>query len=436
MSKAHASSVSRVIVFIQENKTTDFYFPTLSLWGAAVQNRGGLLSAPPAHDQPHDRNAWVHARMGDYAPPAMQIDNDTVIPYYSWLAKTFTFCDHHFGLGTNSTPGHMLAVGGQTPTMKNPPFAGTGPQWDLPTVFTHAERAGRGWSAFSDSTRYPLKYYTELNTAAALKNIHVSTDFVAMAQAGQLPALVYAWSPGADEHPPQSASDTGYVARGQQTIWQRVDAVVQAGEWDSTVFILTWDDWGGYADHVLTPDIETLPDALHPQGFPAIAGSRIPLIMFGGRVVQGIESGWHSHASIVKTAIDLLGLPAFGVPRVDQAPSLAGRVTSPVTRPTPPAFGSTFAQPSPPVPTPRPVSPPAWPTPPVPMPALVANGGKTLPAPTDGVVRPTQAPAPQALAEGVVHGPEEEAWLTRHEAVAQAEAGLRAAAGLLAKKPG
>ena len=31
----------RVIVFLQENKTTDFYFPTLAAWGAAVANHGG-----------------------------------------------------------------------------------------------------------------------------------------------------------------------------------------------------------------------------------------------------------------------------------------------------------------------------------------------------------------------------------------------------------
>jgi hypothetical protein len=48
----------RVVVFLQENKTTDFYFPSLAEWGAAVANQGKLLVAPPNFDQPHDRNAW------------------------------------------------------------------------------------------------------------------------------------------------------------------------------------------------------------------------------------------------------------------------------------------------------------------------------------------------------------------------------------------
>jgi hypothetical protein len=399
MSPRHSASASnlRVVVFVQENKTTDFYFPTMAAWGADVRNNGSLLTAPPNHDQPHDRSAWVHYRMGDYPGLAAQIDNDTVIPYYSWLAKNFTFCDHHFAEGSNSTSGHMMTIGGQTPTMKNPPFGAGGPQWDLPSIFLHAQRAGLSWAAFPGPSGYPVKFFTELDTPAALKNIHANAaDFVTLAKAGKLPQLVYAWAPaGADEHPPQK-SDPQYVTRGQHSVWERVDAVVQGGGWANTIFILTWDDWGGYADHVITPDAERVPDALHPTGFQAIGGSRIPLLMFGGSVMQGIDNTWHSHACIPKTIIDLFGLPAFGVPRVDTALSLAGRVVATNNRPIPPALGSAITQPTPPVPTPKPVPPPPW-TGPVgqPMPPLVANGGKTIPAPTDGVVNQKPPPTPK-----------------------------------------
>ena len=63
-----------------------------------------MLSSPPDFDQPHDRNAWVHYSMGDYPALPAQVDSDVVIPFYSWLAKQFVFCDHHFGSGSNSTP--------------------------------------------------------------------------------------------------------------------------------------------------------------------------------------------------------------------------------------------------------------------------------------------------------------------------------------------
>jgi len=168
-------AMARVVILMQENKTPDFYFPTLAAWGANIQNRGKLLATPPLPDPPHDRDAWVHYRMGDYPATTLQIDNDTLLPCYSWLAKQFTYCDYHFGLGTNSTPGHMLAVGGQTPTLRNPP-ASTSPVWDLPTLFKHVEAGGHTWGAFTGTDLYPLKYYKELSDPASRKNIHTSTQ--------------------------------------------------------------------------------------------------------------------------------------------------------------------------------------------------------------------------------------------------------------------
>ena len=178
----------RVVVFLQENKTTDFYSPTMAAWGAAVANHGALLSSPPDFDQPHDRNAWVHYSMGDYPALAAQVDTDVVIPFYSWLAKQFVFCDHHFGSGSNSTPGHMLAIGGQMPTMKNPPFVGPHPVWDLPSIFSVAQTAGMGWAAFPDQSGYPTKFYASLSAAPGNAQVHPPSQFVPMAKAGTLPA--------------------------------------------------------------------------------------------------------------------------------------------------------------------------------------------------------------------------------------------------------
>ncbi len=379
----------RAVVFLQENKTTDFYFSALAAWGAAVSTHGPLLSSPPDFDQPHDRNAWVHYSMGDYPALAAQVDSDVVIPFYSWLAKQFVFCDHHFGSGSNSTPGHMLAIGGQMPTMKNPPFVGPHPVWDLPSIFSVAENAGVSWAAFPDQSGYPTKFYASLNAAPGNTNLHPPSQFVPMAKAGTLPQVCYVWSPGGyDEHPP-FVSDPGYVTKGQDLVWQRVQAVIDGGGWQDTTFVLTWDDWGGYVDSVQTPAIETVPDALHPDGYAAIGGSRIPLIMFGGKVAQHIDAQWHSHASIPKTIIDLLGLPPMNVPRVDAAPSLAHLVDPAVSRPVPPAPGTVVTQPTPPHPPipPEPTAP--WPSPlGRPMPPLVTLDGSLVTAPTDGLVHP------------------------------------------------
>ena len=136
-----------------------------------------------------------------------------------------------------------------------------------------------------------------------------------------------------------------------------------------------------------------VPGATNPTGFAAIGGSRIPLIMFGGKVTQGIDPHWHSHASIPRKIIDLLGLPPMGVPRVDTAPTLAGHVETTLTRPEPPAPGTVITQPTPPHPPPRPVPPAPWAGPlGQPMPPLITQDGSTLPAPTDGGVKPPKPP--------------------------------------------
>ena len=392
---------SRLVVFIQENKTVDFMFPSLAEWGALVVPNSAPLRAAPMFDQPHDPNAWVHYAMGDYPAVKLSIDDIALVPFYSWLAKTFTFCDHHFSTGTNSTSGHLLAFTGQTPTFKNPPFTGAHPVWDIPTVFGLAERAGISWGAFADQDHYPVKLVAEVSNPAVAAKIHGHGEFLRIAEADQLPRLSYVWSPaGFDEHPPfAKVKDPAYLTKGHDLIWQQVDVVVKSGGWNDTTFILIYDDWGGYADHVTVPSIETLPDALHPNGFQAIGGSRVPLIMFGATVKQGIDNRWHSHASVVKTAIDMLGLPRLGVKRVDSAPSLVTRLDSSLRRPTPPKFHSRITQPKAPTPTPKPKRPRPWPAPLAqPMPPLVVNAGPPLPAPTDGIVKPKPPKPPPSPA--------------------------------------
>jgi len=95
-------------------------------------------------------------------------------------------------------------------------------------------------------------------------------------------------------------------------------------------------------------NVETVPDAVHPDGFHAIGGSRLPRLRFGGQAKQGIDSNWYAHASIPKTVIDLFTLPSFGVARVDNSPSFADWADPAPRRPETPAFGSAVGQPTPP----------------------------------------------------------------------------------------
>jgi hypothetical protein len=378
-----AGRVERVVIMVQENHTTDNYFRALAPFGAAVASDWPISPNPPAKDQPHDRHAYFEWLTGAGTATHNQFDTRAVLPYYLHLALTGAFLENHCaGFGTNSTPNHLLIVGGQSPTLKNPSARETPPAWDMPSLPALAEANGVSWRAYAASNDYPVAFYTQLKGSPGVVS---SSQFVADAKAGTLPALVLLWhnSPY-DEHPPAN------VTEGMDLIWQSVDAVVGAGGWEQTVFMLTWDDWGGYDEHVATPALEYTPDNVQ-----LALGPRVPLLMFGGAVKPGIDSRWCSHVSIPKTAMQLLGLPALGVPRLDDDPGLADLV-DPSRPPNPPpaAHGTAIGlppAPSPPV-EPRPAPPhPAGPA--VPVGPVILRDGSTLPPPNDAPL-PTQPDPP------------------------------------------
>jgi len=375
------SKVNHVVVFVQENHTTDNYFRSMAAWGANVATGWPTATNPPATDHPHDRHAyarWLAAQQAGGPTPGFHVQFDTtaVLPFYTYLAATGAFLENHCsGFGTNSTPNHLLIVGGQTPTLRNPPRSAPQPEWDMPSLPGHAEDHGLTWTCYTGESGYPVEFYTQLKGSPNI----VRHDRIGE-NAANLAALSMVWHDSPyDEHP------VADVTLGHNQIWTDVAAVAAAGHWDDTVFLLTWDDWGGYDDHVATPNVEHTPD-----GIQLAYGPRVPLLMFGGPVTPGIDSRWNSHVSVPKTVLDLLGLPALGVPRVDDAPSLADLVDSSVSNPPPPPFGTTITQPTPPTPTPAPAP---LPQPPAPhstsVGPIVLRDGTTLPPPND---QPITAP--------------------------------------------
>ena len=86
---------------------------------------GGPVAAnPPASDQPHDRHAYQRWLTKASTGAHVQFDTAAVLPFYLWLAASGALLENHCsGFGTNSTPNHLLIVGGQSPTLRNPPRA-------------------------------------------------------------------------------------------------------------------------------------------------------------------------------------------------------------------------------------------------------------------------------------------------------------------------
>jgi hypothetical protein len=224
--------IERVVVFIQENHTVDNYFRDMAAYGANVVADWPLTPNPPVVEPPHDRHAYFRW-LTEGKAAQLQFDTTRDIPYYLYLATTGAFLENHCsGFGTNSTPNHLILVGGQTPTLKNPSSRQAEPVWDMPSVMGLAEEKGVSWRCYAGSHNYPVGFYKQLQGSP---NIVPSSQFATDAAAGALPSLVYVWhnSPF-DEHPRSNVNE------GMKLIWRSIDAIVSSGGWEKTVFLLTW----------------------------------------------------------------------------------------------------------------------------------------------------------------------------------------------------
>jgi phospholipase C len=100
---------------------------------------------------------------------------------------------------------------------------------------------------------------------------------------------------------------------------EQVNAIVAGGLWGKTAIFITWDDWGGWSDHVTPSAVETwshtksqrVPDA-HPEfdEQPFRYGSRVPcLVLSPYAKARHISKELNSHVSLVKFCQTLFGLP-------------------------------------------------------------------------------------------------------------------------------
>ncbi len=138
-------------------------------------------------------------------------------------------------------------------------------------------------------------------------------EFYKHAEEGSLPPVVYidpAFSAN-DDHPPH------HPLLGQQLISSVVAALQDSPQWHETLFVLTYDEHGGYFDHVPPPTTE---DDYAADGFDQM-GFRVPTLVIGPWVKQGVVSTQFDHTSVLKHIINMHGLDGLGA-RTDAATDL------------------------------------------------------------------------------------------------------------------
>ena len=215
------------------------------------------------------------------------------IPNYWTYAQDFVLQDHMFEPNASwSLPAHLFMVSewsahctssdpascvnalqdpgtpGQTASVTPPDYA-----WTDLTYLLH--KAGVSWGYYVEGGGQPdcaddaaacapghqdaktpgiwnpLPEFADVSSDGQQQNIKDVSNFYGEAKAGTLPAV--SWITPAQvhsEHPPATPAD------GQAWVTGLINAVMQSPDWSSTAVFLTWDDWGGFYDHVAPPSVD------------------------------------------------------------------------------------------------------------------------------------------------------------------------------------
>jgi phospholipase C len=96
----------------------------------------------------------------------------------------------------------------------------------------------------------PLPGFKTVQQDGQLGSVQSSQSFFTNAAAGTLPAVSWVVPNGQNsEHPP------ALISNGQAWVTSVVDAVMKSPDWNSSAIFLSWDDWGGFYDHVAPPSV-------------------------------------------------------------------------------------------------------------------------------------------------------------------------------------
>ena len=97
----------------------------------------------------------------------------------------------------------------------------------------------------------PLPSFTTVRRDGQEGNVQNVAQFLSAARRGRLPAVSWVVPDEIhSEHSPATPAD------GQRYVTRLIDSVMRGSDWNSTAIFLTWDDWGGFYDHLPPPRVD------------------------------------------------------------------------------------------------------------------------------------------------------------------------------------
>jgi phospholipase C len=257
-------------------------------------------------------------------------DEDIVMGFYThrdlnvfeFLAENYKVCDRWFCAHPGPTyPNRFISLMGSTPDLENIELGGAqAGAMKGDTIFDLLSKAGVSWKyvesniAFLrmfDKYRVDDENIIQRKRTSDRENFISGDTFLELAESGRLPAVTWIdpnfgeLELGADANDDHAPAD---VLKGQELVCEIYRALTKVpDQWRRTLFVIIYDEHGGFYDHVPPHGINDLTSAevhpVHPQG-PSFYGPRVPAFLISPWV--GTKTASHTvfdHTSILKTIL-------------------------------------------------------------------------------------------------------------------------------------
>ena len=236
------------------------------------------------------------------------------LPAYWDYAEEYGLADNYFASVLSTTlPNRLMAIEGDSQfastDLSSPTFFS-----DLynqlirsatSTIFYQLAASGISWGYFDYFSKLPVNASTPFDLAASIRNI--SYFFGDLSNGTNLPSVSFVTSleaNGLDELPPDN------VTTGELWAVSVVNAVERSSYWSSSAIFITWDEGGGFYDHVAPPKVLFID---HGFASPLLGyGQRVPLLVISPYAKENyVSQTILNHMSLIKFIEYNFGLPTL-----------------------------------------------------------------------------------------------------------------------------
>ena len=324
--------IENIIIVMMENRSFDHYFGSLSLHERLQVNGlqpgftnprldGTLVGSFQTglrcvSDPPHSfgssrlqvNNGANDGFVREYATRlGEEHGGDEVMGYYLRnqlpllysLVDEFVLCDQwHSAVLGPTWPNRMYLHSAQSNGRKNNALPETPAGFQWPTIYDSLTAAGIEWKSYFGDLPMLFLWGTLQRQANRIRRV---SEFYEDAQSGTLPpvSFIEPLYQVNDDHPPHD------VNLGQAFLSSIVHAVGQSPQWERSMIIITYDEHGGFFDHVAPPMVA---DERADEGFGQL-GVRVPgVIISPYSPVGAVSSTLYEHSSVPAFIEWLFGL--------------------------------------------------------------------------------------------------------------------------------